>query len=128
MAFPATQKSVSPTWINQTGCDSLYSTAADSRAAYFGGHERWSMNQTACDTLGPGGYVAPGMEGVDPANGALYVNSAGTAGYYSRARGLGADDMLVTNAGLWIASDNYDGSSSCGGVFGLAGICYLRYS
>ena len=127
MAFPATQASVSPEWINQTGCDSLYATAADSRAAYFAGHERYSMDASACDTLGAGGYNAQGMEGLDPANGALYVNPAGSAGYYSRARGLGADDMLVTSAGLWIASDNYNGSAACGGVSGLAGICFLPY-
>ncbi len=58
------------------------------------------MNQQACDTLGSGGYVAPGMEGLDPANGNLYVNPANTADYYLRARGLGADDMLLTTAGL----------------------------
>ncbi len=109
------------------GCDSLYTTAADSKAAYFGGHERFSMNPNACDTLGPGGYNAPGMEGLSPANGALFVNSAGSAGFYRRARGLGADDMLVTSAGLWIASDNLDGSATCGGVSGHAGICLLPY-
>jgi hypothetical protein len=128
MAFPATQTSVSPKWINDTGCDSLYTTAADANGAYFGGHERFSMNASACDTLGTGGYNAPGMEGVDPANGALFINSAGTAGYYSRARGLGADDMLITSAGLWIASDNYKGSQTCNGVGGLAGICFLPYT
>jgi hypothetical protein len=127
MAFPATQASVNPKWINQTGCDSLYAAAADSKAAYFGGHERFSMNPNACDTLGPGGYNAPGMEGLSPANGALFVNSAGSAGFYRRARGLGADDMLVTSAGLWIASDNLDGSATCGGVSGHAGICLLPY-
>ncbi len=127
MAFPATQASVNPKWINQTGCDSLYTTAADSQGAYFAGHERWSMNPNACDALGPGGYNAPGMEGLNPANGALFVNSAGSAGYYSRARGLGADDMLLTSAGLWIASDNLDGSNTCGGVTGHAGICFLPY-
>jgi len=126
-AFPATQQSVSHKWINYTGCDSLYSTAADSNAAYFGGHERWSMNPQGCDALGPGAYPAPGMEGLDPANGALYINSAGTAGYYTRARGLGADDMEVTGAGLWIASDNLNNSSQCGGVGGHAGICFLPY-
>ena len=31
MALPATQASVSPEWINQTGCDSLYAAAADSQ-------------------------------------------------------------------------------------------------
>ena len=127
MAFPATQASVSAKWINQTGCDSLYTTAADSHGAYFAGHERFSMNPNACDALGAGGYNAPGMEGLNPANGALFVNSAGSAGYYSRARGLGADDMLLTSAGLWIASDNFDDSATCGGVSGHAGICFLPY-
>jgi hypothetical protein len=127
MAFPATQASVNPKWINQTGCDSLYTTAADSHAAYFAGHERYSMNPNGCDALGPGGYNAPGTEGLNPASGALYVNSAGSAGYYSRARGLGANGMLLTSAGLWIASDNFDDSDTCGGVSGHAGICFLPY-
>ena len=127
-AFLATQTSVNHKWINYTGCDSLFAAAADAKAAYFGGHERWSMNPQGCNTQGPGAYPAPGMEGVDPANGALYINSAGTAGYYSRARGLGADDMLVTGAGLWIASDNLNNGTQCGGVFGHAGICFLPYS
>jgi hypothetical protein len=61
------------------------------------------------------------MEGLDPATGNLTFNP-------TRDRGLGADDMLVTSGGLWIASDNSDGSSSCGGVYGYAGICFLPYS
>jgi hypothetical protein len=127
LAYPATQTTVSHKWVNSTGCDSLYAAAADSKSAFFAGHERFSMNPNACDRLGPGGYDAPGIEGLDPVNGALYINSAGTAGYYSRARGLGADFMMFTSAGLWIASDNLQGSSMCGGVFGLAGICLLPY-
>ena len=127
-AFPATQTSVSSTWINYTGCDSLYAAAADSSGAYFAGHERYSMNSDDCDALGTGGYNAPGMEGLDPANGNLYLNSAGTAGHYSRGRGLGADDMLVTSGGLWIASDNLKGTQECGGKSGLAGICFLPYN
>jgi hypothetical protein len=126
-AFPATQAPVLHEWVNYTGCDSMYSTAADAYGAYFGGHERWSMNPNGCDSLGTGGYNAPGMEGLDPANGRLYVTPDGSAGYYSRARGLGADDMLATSAGLWIASDNQDGSQMCGGVQNLAGICFLPY-
>jgi hypothetical protein len=126
-AFPATQTSVLHKWVNYTGCDSLYAAAADAKAAYIGGHERWSMNSNNCDALGPGGYNAPGMEGLDPANGHLYVKSDNSAGYYTRARGLGADDMLVTSAGLWIASDNLGGSQSCGGVLKHSGICLLPY-
>jgi hypothetical protein len=60
-------------------------------------------------------------------SGTLLENSAGTAGLYSRGRGLGADDMLVTPAGLWIASDNFVGTDTCGGVSGFAGICFLPY-
>jgi hypothetical protein len=36
--------------------------------------------------------------------------------------------MLVTSAGLWIGSDNLDGSDTCGGVSGHAGICLLPYT
>jgi hypothetical protein len=126
MAFPSAPTTVSPLWTNYTGCDSLYSAAADGSAVYFGGHQRWSMNPDGCDDLGPGGYPAPGIEGLDPANGALYVNSDGSAGFYNRDRGLGADYMMATSAGLWIASDNLDQSQYCGGV-STAGICFLPH-
>ena len=98
-AFPATQATVNHRWINYTGCDSLYSTAAGPATAYFGGHERWSQNPNGCDFQGRGGISAPGMEGLSPTNGRLTFNP-------TRSRGLGADDMLLTSAGLWIASDN----------------------
>jgi hypothetical protein len=119
-AFPATQANVSHLWINYTGCDSMFSTAADASTAYFGGHERWSSNPDDCDAKGPGAIDAPGMEGLSPTTGALTFNP-------TRARGIGADDMLLTSAGLWIASDNLDGSAQCGGVGGHAGICLLPY-
>jgi hypothetical protein len=120
-AFPSTQQSVLHKWINYTGCDSLYSTAADSSTAYFGGHERWSQNPNGCDFAGPGAIPASGMEGLSPSTGLLTFNP-------TRDRGLGADDMLLTGAGLWIASDNAGGSDKCGGVSGHAGICFLPYS
>jgi hypothetical protein len=127
-AFPATQAEVLDTWINYTGCDSLYAAAADANAAYFAGHERFSMNSGDCDALGPNAYNAPGLEGLQPSTGDLYLNWAGSAGYYIRDRGLGADDLLATSAGLWIASDNYDGSQMCGGSQNLSGICFLPYT
>jgi hypothetical protein len=57
----------------------------------------------------------------------LLTNSGGTAGLYSRDRGEGADQIYKTPAGIWIASDNEGGSNVCGGVSGLAGICFLPY-
>jgi hypothetical protein len=127
-AFPASQSTVLHKWVNYTGCDSLYATAADSSMVYIGGHERWANNPNDCDAQGPGALPAPGMAGLLPSTGLLDTNSAGTAGYYTRARGLGADDMLITSAGLWIASDNQNNGTQCGGVYEHAGICLLPYS
>jgi hypothetical protein len=124
-AFPATQAPVLHKWINYTGCDSLYTTAADGGGAYFGGHERWSENPNGCDFAGPGAVADPGMEGLSPSDGSLLLNSSG-APRYTRTRGTGADDMLVTSGGLWIASDNAS-SQGCNGASSHAGICLLPY-
>ena len=35
--------------------------------------------------------------------------------------------MLLTRAGLWLASDNFAGYTNCGGVHGYSGICFLPY-
>jgi hypothetical protein len=107
-------------WVNYTGCDSLFSTAADSGAAYFGGHERWADNSDGCNVAGPGAVRAPGMVGLSPAAGAVVWNP-------TRSRGLGADGMLITRAGLWIASDTFNNADKCGGVSGHAGICFMPY-
>ena len=132
-AFPATQQSVLHKWVNYTGCDSLYAAAADGAAFYAAGHERWSQNGHACDSKGSGAITDPGMEGLNPATGNDLLNSGGTA-LYTRSRGLGADDALVTSAGLWIGSDNGTLSSGvlqpsqvCNNVAGHAGICFLPY-
>jgi len=127
-AFPATQAEVLHKWINYTGCNSLYSAAADNtNTVYAGGHEQWAHNDMGCKFAGPGAIPAPGMGGFKASDGSLKLNAAGTAGRYTRARGIGVDDMLLTSAGLWMASDNLDGANSCGGVSGFAGICFLPY-
>jgi hypothetical protein len=124
-AFPAHWRSVRHAWINYTGCDSLYSVAADNSAVYVAAHPRWSENAYACNKKGPGAVADPGMQGLSPGTGKVMLNSKGLARYtMSRAN---ADDMLLTRAGLWIASSNRLGSSKCGGVGGHAGICFLRY-
>jgi hypothetical protein len=130
-AFPASRVGgLAHEWVNYTGCDSLYSAAADQFAVYVGGHERWAGNPGGCDQAGPGAIPAPGMGGFTPGatGGQLLTDATSTTGLYSRGRGLGADDMLVTPAGLWIASDNDADTDTCGGVSGLAGICFLPYT
>ncbi|MGB9377884.1 MAG: VCBS repeat-containing protein [Mycobacteriales bacterium] len=126
-AFPATGTNVSHLWVNYTGCDSLFSTAADATTVFVGGHHRWLDNGNVCSNHatdtdpGPGGVNAPGMGALSPSNGRLSFNP-------TRGRGIGADDMVITGAGLWIASDNLQNTQSCAGVNGHAGICFLPYA
>jgi hypothetical protein len=107
------------TWINYTGCDSLYAIAADAGTVFIGGHQRWISNGNACDTLGAGGRTQPGLGEIDPATGAAQPGP-------SRGRGLGANDLLRTSAGLWIGSDNQANTAGCGtATTGRMGICFL---
>ena len=106
------------TWINYTGCDSLYSVAADAETVFVGGHQRWISNGEACDKLGTGGFVQAGLGHIHAGDGAYQPGA-------NRGRGLGAADLLRTPAGLWIASDNQANTSTCGGVSGRMGICFL---
>jgi hypothetical protein len=129
-AFPATinpapQANGSPgyvlhEWVNYTGCDSYYSVAADAGAVYVAGHERWASNPNGCDFAGPGAIAAPGMVGLSPADGSVVWNP-------TRGRGLGADDMMITDAGLWIGSDDMKNTQACAGKSAHAGICFLPY-
>ena len=118
-AYPTTAISdVRHDWVNYTGCDSLYSTAADANHVYIGGHQRWADSPLGCDGAGIQGVSAPGMGGLDPSTGALDYNP-------TKGRGLGATDMLRTSAGLWIASDNQANVSQCAGESARMGICFL---
>ncbi len=130
--FPSTGTNVGRIWVKYTGCDSYYSAAEDGRAVFAGGHERWANNPDGCDVAGPGAVTDPGLAGFEIDTGSVLTPDDGTttAGRYQRAKGLGADDMVFTSLGLWIASDNGTSSGTaqqCGGVDGHAGICLLQY-
>lgn len=121
VAFPTTPTLVGHSWINYTGCDSLYSTAADANTVYVGGHERYASNASQCDNNNNGTAVeAPGMVGLSSADGRVIYNP-------TRGRGYGADDMVVTGAGLWIASDNAQNTDDCGRQYGHSGLCFFPY-
>ncbi|MEJ7706374.1 MAG: hypothetical protein WKF82_03260 [Nocardioidaceae bacterium] len=119
-AYPSTPATVRHDWIDYTGCDSLYSVAADSFAVYTGGHQRWADSPIQCDGNGNGTKVdSPGMSGLTLAGDSILdpgkVSPDGDlVNKYSKGRGLGADDMVITSAGLWIASDNAQNVDACG--------------
>jgi hypothetical protein len=97
--FSTSPVSSKPTWVNYTGCDSLYSVLVQPDAVYVGGHERWLNNPNACDAAGPGAVSRPGISAVDPTTGkALAWNP-------TRSRGRGADVLEMTGLGLTVLSD-----------------------
>jgi hypothetical protein len=120
-AFSATASAQSTLWINYTGCDSYYAVVADASNVYVGGHERWANNPNGCDAAGPGALSRPGMADLDANSGQA------TSWNPTRSLGHGADDMVLTSAGLWVASDNFsDGlAQKCGGQTNHGGICFL---
>jgi hypothetical protein len=107
-----------PIWINKTGCDSLYAVAADDTNVYVGGHQRWLGNPKGCDKAGPGAFSRPGVGSVSASDGSVLPWNP------TRARGHGADDILLTPAGLWVASDTFFSSTKCGGQY-HPGICFF---
>jgi hypothetical protein len=118
IAFPATQGPVAHKWINYTGCDSYFSVAADVETVFTGGHQRWVSNTNGCDVARTPAHAQPGLAEFDPATGDYQPGP-------NRGRGLGADDLLRTAAGLWIASDNQANTNDCAGQYGHMGLCFL---
>jgi hypothetical protein len=120
LAYQATNQTefAGHTWVNYTGCDSLFAVAADATTVYIAGHERYIDNPNDCDHLGTGGRAQPGLGELDPTSGHSLAGP-------SRGRGLGADDLLLNSYGLFIASDNQANTSTCAGVSAKMGICLL---
>ncbi len=122
-AFPAASRSVHHRWVNYSGCDSFYAVAANRSKVYVGGHQRWLDNGTACNKAGPGSVSRPGVGSINAGTGTA------TAWNPTHSRGHGVDDLLLTKAGLWVASDTFkDGSAQqCGGRPHHGGICFFPH-
>jgi hypothetical protein len=81
---------------------------------YVGGHQRWLDNPFGSNSCGTGCVPRPGIGAIDPTTGkALSWNPM-------RTRGVGAKELTLTAAGLWVGSDTGDGGklgcSSPGGA------------
>jgi hypothetical protein len=88
-----------PTWINYTGGDTLQSIAITDAAVYVQGHNRWLDNPLGRDSCGTGCVSRRGIGAIDPTTGrALAWNP-------TKDLGVGGKDLLLTAAGLWVASD-----------------------
>lgn len=117
VAFPNTANTTAK-WINKTGGDSLYSVVAGPADVYIGGHERWANNPYGRDSCGTGCVPRPGIGDISATSGLA------TSWNPTRTRGKGADDLVITPAGLWVASDTFFDSVKCAGVY-HPGICFF---
>jgi hypothetical protein len=122
-SFSATSSTQTHRWINYTGCDSLFGVVADANNVYITGHERWANNPHGCDSAGPGAVARPGLGDINPSTGQA------TSWNPTRSLGVGGDDLALTSAGLWVASDNYSTGKEqqCGHQTNHGGICFLPY-
>lgn len=125
IAYPAEERVFDGhLWINYTGCDSLFAVAADATTVYAGGHQRWQNNGLQCSGRtttegGPGSVEAVGLATINPGDGSPQP------GPDRGGRGLAVNDLLVTPAGLWIASDNQANTDKCADQGRRMGICFL---
>lgn len=90
---------VSPTWRNYTGGDTLHSVVVTNAAVYVQGHERWVSSTSASGCFGSC-VSRPGIAALNPSNGAALSWNP------TKDRGVGGKDLLLTPAGLWVASDS----------------------
>jgi hypothetical protein len=89
---------IRPVWINYTGGDTLHSVTVTTAAVYIQGHNRWvSSTGSGCN-----GSCVPrmGIAALAPSSGAALDWNPG------KTRGVGGKDLLLTTAGLWVASDS----------------------
>ncbi|MCZ7438978.1 malectin domain-containing carbohydrate-binding protein [Micromonospora sp. WMMC241] len=89
-----------PTWIDYTGGDTFLSVAVSEQAVYVGGHFRWLNNTAGADNARAGAVGRASIAALDPRTGLPLSWNPGR-----HPRGIGASEMLVTPAGLWVGGD-----------------------
>lgn len=88
-----------PTWVNYTGGDSLYSVAVTGPAVYVGGHQRWLDNRHGDNFAGPDAVSREGIGAIHPVSGRALPWNPG------RSRGHGVQALVPTPQGLFVGSD-----------------------
>ncbi|MEO7059912.1 MAG: hypothetical protein ABI083_09350 [Lapillicoccus sp.] len=102
----STSATSQPTWIAETGGDTIGSVAVTSTAVFIGGHQRWLNNPLGLDHPGPGAIGRAGLAALDPVTGLPFSWNPGR-----NPRGTGTFSILPTSTGVWFGYDtNYIGN------------------
>jgi PKD repeat protein len=96
----ATGTTLSPTWTENSGGDTLWGVGVTNNAVYVGGHPRWMNNPNGSDSAGQGAVPRPGLVALDPTTGVPLKWNPGR-----NPRGEAAYDVYPTADGIYIVSD-----------------------
>jgi PKD repeat protein len=97
----STGTNIQPTWVDETGGDTVWGVTVTDSVLYIGGHNRWNNNPLGSDTAQPGAVPRPGLAALDPANGRPFTWNPG-----HNPLGRAVYALLATSDGLWMGYDN----------------------
>ncbi|CAM3679135.1 PKD domain-containing protein [Nocardioides zeicaulis] len=89
-----------PTWVTNSGGDTLWGVEITRSAVYVGGHNRWMNNPNGSDKAAQGAVPRPGLSALDPQTGVPLKWNPGR-----NPRGEAAYEIYETDAGIWVTSD-----------------------
>ncbi len=89
-----------PTWVANSGGDTLWGVEVTRSAVYVGGHNRWMNNPNGADSNGQGSVPRPGLSALDPQTGVPLKWNPGR-----NPRGEAAFEIYETDDGIWVTSD-----------------------
>jgi hypothetical protein len=96
----ATGSEIQPTWIDQSGGDTLWGVTITNTAVYVGGHNRWMNNPNGVDHAQPGAVPRAGLMALDVKTGRPFKWNPGRV-----PLGVAVFALLATDDGLWLGSD-----------------------
>jgi hypothetical protein len=89
-----------PTWVDETGGDTVWGVTVTNTAVYIGGHNRWNNNPDGVDKAQPGAVPRPGLAALDPVSGRPFAWNPGRV-----PLGVAVFAVHATASGLWIGSN-----------------------